>query len=91
MLQTTRGVIEQLLLRAGKKEDDDDDAMENDQVSDSGYGTASASVAVTEDEDDVGGPELKRPRMVSDADWNVYRVVDAALRDFNEKFKAMWA
>jgi hypothetical protein len=96
VLMTIRGVIEQLLLRAEKAEDDEDEtqnASELDSQSiapDSGYGTGSVDTSVA-DEDIADGPELKRPRMVSDRDWNVYLVVDAALREFNTKFKEMWA
>jgi hypothetical protein len=97
-LMTVRGVIEQLLVRAEKThaEDDDDDAAtqapsEMDSVAvDSGYGTGSVGASIA-DEDIADGPELKRPRMVSDRDWQVYVVVDATFREFNEKFKAMWA
>jgi hypothetical protein len=94
VLMTVRGVVEQLLLRAGmpdgKDEDDQAEAgteVEEQSVLDSGYGTGTA----VDDDDLVDGPELKRPRAVSDRDWQVYVVIDAALREFNEKFKAMWA
>jgi hypothetical protein len=94
ILMTVRGVVEQLLLRAGMPDgkDDDDQAeagteVEEQSVLDSGYGTGTA----VDDDDLVDGPELKRPRAVSDRDWQVYVVIDAALREFNEKFKAMWA
>jgi hypothetical protein len=34
---------------------------------------------------------FERPAGVSDSDWALYTVANGALRDFNEKFKAMWA
>jgi hypothetical protein len=100
VLMTIRGVVEQMLLRAGAEQKDNEAEVDTSEVQssddldsaavDSGYGTGSVDVSI-EDEDPVDGPELKRPRMVSDEDWQVYVVIDAALREFNEKFKAMWA
>jgi hypothetical protein len=36
-------------------------------------------------------PGFARPSGVSNKDWRVYEVVNAALTDFEAKFKAMWA
>ncbi|KAJ7605051.1 hypothetical protein DFH06DRAFT_1275646 [Mycena polygramma] len=43
-----------------------------------------------ETEDDAG-PGFQRPPGVQDRDWKLYTVASGALRDFDEKFKAMWA
>ncbi|KAJ6601172.1 hypothetical protein DFH09DRAFT_1257794 [Mycena vulgaris] len=45
------------------------------------------------DEDDQvpGTDDFERPTGVSESDWRLYTVVREALREFDEKFKAMWA
>ncbi|KAJ6489614.1 hypothetical protein C8R47DRAFT_1177216 [Mycena vitilis] len=43
-----------------------------------------------EAEDDAGSG-FQRPPGVQDRDWKLYTVASGALRDFDEKFKAMWA
>jgi ATP-dependent RNA helicase DDX60 len=88
-LMTIRGVVEQLLLRAAGA-----DGAASDVNTDSGYGTGAASsdLAEVEDEEEQSEEsEFRRPLGVGDADWQVYRVIDSALKEFNKKYKAMWA
>ncbi|EIN08256.1 P-loop containing nucleoside triphosphate hydrolase protein [Punctularia strigosozonata HHB-11173 SS5] len=49
------------------------------------------------DEEDVAqitdslGTPVQKPKDVSELDWKVYEMINAAHAEFNEKFKAMWA
>lgn len=92
-LMTIRGVVEELMVKASKQQHDGEGSA--DEEDDSGYATGTApSVDPAEADDDAGAadaPEFKRPVNVTDEDWRVYEVVDRALREFNAKFKAMWA
>ncbi|KDQ52162.1 hypothetical protein JAAARDRAFT_73245 [Jaapia argillacea MUCL 33604] len=91
-LTTVRGVLEQLLTNASKEAASSaasvDESSERGDV-DSGYGTFDPAEA--DDEGDGIAGEFKRPAGVTDQDWRVFEVVDGALREFNEKFKKMWA
>lgn len=103
-LMTVRGVIEDLITQASThsakaqeealnehKDDGEDEAI----YSDSGYATGTVvSVDPIEADEGLAGddsPELNRPKNVTDKDWRVYTVIDAALKEFNAKYKAMWA
>ncbi|KAF7337798.1 hypothetical protein MSAN_02253900 [Mycena sanguinolenta] len=47
-----------------------------------------------EDETETGGElegDFERPAGVSDGDWKLYKIASGALKDFDEKFRAMWA
>jgi hypothetical protein len=89
---TVRGVLEQLLQRRSASAKA---AMLNEDVVedvDSEY-----TPVMWEDEEDTEKQEenathdLKRPNGVSNADWRMFEVVNGALEEFNEKYKAMWA
>jgi hypothetical protein len=91
-LMTVRGVLEQLLQRRSASTKA---AMLNEDVVedvDSEY-----TPVMWEDEEDTEKQEenathdLKRPNGVSNADWRMFEVVNGALEEFNEKYKAMWA
>ncbi|KAG1823796.1 uncharacterized protein BJ212DRAFT_703338 [Suillus subaureus] len=99
-LMTVRGVLEQLLQK--RSADDKGATLENADLSeeaDSGY--ASLDPVQWEDEEETSWkPEQgkwespcdsQRPQGVSGADWRVFEVVNGALEEFHEKFKAMWA
>lgn len=87
-LMTIRSALEQLLLKASQEAAQTDSGV--DEEMDSGYGTLDPAEMDTDDI--VTGDEgFKRPRGVSDLDWKVYEVVDGALREFDEKYRAMWA
>ncbi|KAJ7686854.1 hypothetical protein B0H17DRAFT_1071320 [Mycena rosella] len=48
--------------------------------------------AEMEEDDEVhGGDDFERPPGVDDSDWKLYTTAREVLREFNEKFKAMWA
>ncbi|KAG1903002.1 uncharacterized protein F5891DRAFT_111844 [Suillus fuscotomentosus] len=100
-LMTVRGVLEQLLQKGsiGGKGATPGNA-DLDEEADSGY--ASLDPVQWEDEEEEasgkqgqGGWEFthdsQRPPGVSGADWRVFEVVNGALEEFHEKFKAMWA
>ncbi|KAJ6520487.1 hypothetical protein C8R45DRAFT_1205447 [Mycena sanguinolenta] len=47
-----------------------------------------------DDETETGGElegDFPRPAGVSDGDWMLYKVASGALKEFDEKFRAMWA
>jgi hypothetical protein len=92
-LMTIRGALEQLLLKASSAEPDVQESV-GDTEDDSGYVGTASSIDLGEADDEEGvsdNSNFKRPQGVGDADWRVYEVVDKALREFNAKFKAMWA
>jgi hypothetical protein len=35
--------------------------------------------------------DMQRPAEVTERDWKLYSIVSDALREFDEKFRAMWA
>ncbi|KAJ7084759.1 hypothetical protein C8R43DRAFT_1115430 [Mycena crocata] len=51
--------------------------------------------AEADDEDDEealpGETDFQRPEGVGDSDWKLYTIVNGVRREFDEKFKAMWA
>lgn len=89
-LMTIRNVLEQLLLKASKEATRAEPEVDEDLEVDSGYGSFDPAEADGDDNDESGA-SFKRPKGVSDLDWKVYEVVDGALREFEEKYKAMWA
>ncbi|KAG2134032.1 uncharacterized protein EDB93DRAFT_852671 [Suillus bovinus] len=97
-LMTVRGVLEQLIQKRSAAEKDATSGNEDlSEDVDSGY--ASLQWEDEEEEDDASGKQgrgelthdSQRPRGVSGADWRVFEVVNGALEEFHEKFKAMWA
>jgi hypothetical protein len=90
-MMTIRSALEQLLLKASQEAiQTEPDVNENPEM-DSAYATFDPAEM---DEDDGGGPDdegFNRPKGVTDLDWKVYKVVDGALREFDEKYRAMWA
>lgn len=89
-LMTVRSALEQLLVKASGevKEEEEEEGVDDLEV-DSGY--FSADVGDDQEDSAASGPEFKRPTRVSDRDWRVYEVVDGVLREFEEKYKKMWA
>jgi hypothetical protein len=92
-LMTVRTSLEQLLLKASQEAEanaasvDDEDALDVD----SGYGSFEPGEMDDDGELGSGETNFKRPGGVVDRDWRVYEVVNAATREFEEKYKAMWA
>ncbi|KAG1725071.1 uncharacterized protein EDB91DRAFT_1169407 [Suillus paluster] len=99
-LMTARGVLEQLLKRsAGEKDAMPEDENLGEEVD---SGCASLEPVGWEDEDEEESEEQghgeretthdsQKRRGASSADWRVFEVVNGALEEFDEKFKAMWA
>ncbi|KAG1840478.1 hypothetical protein DFJ58DRAFT_858214 [Suillus subalutaceus] len=100
-LVTVRGVLEQLLQKTfvGDKGATPENADLSEEA-DSGY--ASLDPVQWEDEEEETSwkqeqgkgestCDSQRPRGVSGADWRVFEVVNGALEEFHEKYKAMWA
>ncbi|KAF7974023.1 hypothetical protein HWV62_13539 [Athelia sp. TMB] len=89
-LMTIRSALEQLLLKASKEAKSAAQELEEDALElDSGYG--SFDPAEMDGDADESGADFKRPKGVNDLDWKTYEVVDGTLREFEEKFKAIWA
>ncbi|KAF8958161.1 hypothetical protein BDZ97DRAFT_66327 [Flammula alnicola] len=98
-LMTVKAALEKLLLRTSKDAVPDEefqgDANELDdyQFQDSTEDPEidNSSENTVNDTDDRAGQGFERPANVSALDWKVYSVVDEVCREFEEKFKAMWA
>jgi len=100
-LRTVHGVLDQLLQRRSSSTMPDDEDLHED-VDNSGY-TLLDRVGWEEEEEEGSEKQeqekrdsemvrdSQRPRGVSSADWRVFKVVDGALEEFHEKYKAMWA
>ncbi|KIJ59959.1 hypothetical protein HYDPIDRAFT_161677 [Hydnomerulius pinastri MD-312] len=94
-LKTVRGVLEQLILKKGGSNMEEGEEVDDDL--DSGFIEVDDPTEKEEDPEDDGDEQVKqvgsvlRPSGVSDADWRVFEVVNGAMEEFNEKFKAMWA
>jgi len=88
---TIRNVLEQLLLKASQEAARTDSDVNENAEMDSGYGTLDPAEMDADEGPGANGEGFKRPRGVSDLDWKVYEVVDGALREFEEKYQAMWA
>lgn len=94
-LITVKTALEQLLIKASKEATSTDpSSVESDDI-DSGYGTFDP--AETERDDPVDEIDIEettsgfqRPVAVTDNDWRVYQVVNAAASEFETKFRAMW-
>jgi hypothetical protein len=86
---TIRNVLEQLLLNASKEADHSVDEIQLE--SDSGYVTIDPAESDMDGGQGISDEGFKRPKGVGDLDWKVYEVVDGALREFEEKYRAMWA
>ncbi|OCH85272.1 P-loop containing nucleoside triphosphate hydrolase protein [Obba rivulosa] len=82
-LKTVRAGIVQLLQRSANG-----DGPESGDV-DSGYSSVDPTDGTGESSDD--NETIKRPYGVSDEDWKVYETIDAVTKEFEVKFKAMWA
>lgn len=84
-LKTIRSTIEHLLLRsAGSNPSSEVDL--DDEMNIGGVNLAEAELS-----EDADGMTIKRPPGVSDRDWRVFEVVDLVTKEFDEKFRAMWA
>ncbi|KZP15484.1 P-loop containing nucleoside triphosphate hydrolase protein [Athelia psychrophila] len=89
-LMTIKNALEQLLLKAAQEATQVGQEVQPAVELDS----ECVSFDHTEIDDgdaDEGGTEFKRPKGVKDNDWKVYEVVSGALKEFEEKFKAIWA
>ena len=84
-LKTIRSTIEHLLLRSANG-DPSSEADLDDEMNIGGVNLAEADL-----DDDTGSATIKRPPGVSDRDWKVFEISDLVTREFDEKFKAMWA
>ncbi|KAI9567890.1 hypothetical protein HD554DRAFT_2314563 [Boletus coccyginus] len=103
-LMTMRGVLDQLIMRkqgCGEGSDTGEDEGEGGSL-DSGFIDVGDPTEKDEDGDgeDEGGKRSVRvesgvgrvkPSWVAKRDWRVLEVVFEATREFDEKFKAMWA
>jgi len=83
-MTTVRGTIEKLLTRVSKEiaVDPEDEIPDVDRDFEES------------DEDETSGKNpstFSRPTGVTDGDWRVYEVFDEALRELEQKFRAMWA
>ncbi|KAJ7083417.1 hypothetical protein B0H15DRAFT_425762 [Mycena belliarum] len=84
VLATIENALKQLLQAASSSAAEADDTvlvdpaeMEDDVADDESLGTSTG--------------DFERPAGVRDGDWRLYTVARGALREFEEKFKAMWA
>ncbi|KAG1852486.1 hypothetical protein F4604DRAFT_1296933 [Suillus subluteus] len=100
-LMAVRGVLEQLIQTksVGEKGATSENVDLSEEV-DSRYASLDPVQWEDEEEEASGKQEQgrsesthdsQRPRGVSSADWRVFEVVNGALEEFHEKFKAMWA
>lgn len=89
VLMSIRSVLEQLLVKASK-DASHDGANAEEEATDSGYHSFDPAEMDGGDNENVG-EGFERPKGVGNLDWKVYEVVDGALREFQEKFVAMWA
>jgi len=89
-LMSIRGVLEQLLLKASREATETNTGIDRELEENNGFESYDPS-EMDGDEGVVGTDGFKRPRGVGNLDWKVYEVVDGALREFEEKFRAMWA
>ncbi|KAF7347281.1 hypothetical protein MVEN_01483200 [Mycena venus] len=91
-LTTIQNSLKQLLMavpanaEANDPQLHDPAEMEEEDDSEAGGVTDSEAGGVTDSEAD-----FQRPAGVKDRDWKLYTIANGALRDFDEKFKAMWA
>jgi len=88
-LQTVEAALKQLLTHASKDSKAEPDQGVHDPVDDA------EEMYIDVDEDHEEGVEhtsaAPRQEGLSDSDWNVYNVVTQVSKEFQEKFKAMWA
>ncbi|OAX31611.1 P-loop containing nucleoside triphosphate hydrolase protein, partial [Rhizopogon vinicolor AM-OR11-026] len=94
-LLTVRGVLEQLLQRrsaSGKDTMVDEDDIED---VDNGYAAVGWDDGESSEKEEQEGRDAthhsQKPHDMSGMDWRVFEVVNGALEEFHEKFKAMWA
>jgi hypothetical protein len=88
---TIRNELQQLLVKASREATQADHSVDEDLEMDDGYGTLDPAENDMEEGQGSGDEGFKRPKGVSDLDWKVYEVVDGALREYEEKYRAMWA
>ncbi|EKM57510.1 uncharacterized protein PHACADRAFT_192658 [Phanerochaete carnosa HHB-10118-sp] len=85
-LKTIRSTIEHLLLKSTSGESSAEADLD-DEMNIGGVNLAEAE----DDENGSDGTTIKRPPGVSDRDWRVFEVADLVTKEFDEKFRAMWA
>lgn len=88
VLMTIRSVLWQLLVKVSRDSAHEGTDAE-EEVMDSAYDSFDLAEMDEHEEDVDKGSE--RPKGVRNLDWNVYEVVDGALKEFQEKFGNMWA
>jgi hypothetical protein len=87
-LQTVEAALKQLLTQASKDSKAEADQGMLDPVDD----MEEMYIDSEDDEEDAGqASDAPRQEGLSDSDWNVYNVVTQVCKEFQEKFKAMWA
>lgn len=93
MLVAASKSSERYLLSRSIGQDQDQDLEASSEVDSGSYHTLDLTEVddVEELEDDDIPGEFKRPKGVSERDWKVYEVVNAVVKEFEPKFKAMWA
>jgi len=89
-LMTIKSALEQLLLKAAQEATQAAQEVKSAVELDSGYGPFDPA-EINDDDADEDGTKFKRPKGVRDRDWRVYEVVSGAVKEFEEKFKAIWA
>lgn len=90
-LMTIRTVLEQLLLKASQEAAQANNGANGEMDENSGFGLYDLGEMDAIEGETVDDGGFKRPKGVGDRDWKVYEVVDGALREFEEKYRAMWA
>ncbi|KAA1476464.1 P-loop containing nucleoside triphosphate hydrolase protein [Dentipellis sp. KUC8613] len=91
-LMSLRGDLEQLIMKMSKNAAAQADVGIDDDAVDSGYQSGDSTDESMQDNEALGQDAgITRPSRVPDRDWAVYEVVNGAVNEFGEKFKAMWA
>jgi hypothetical protein len=85
-LVTVKAALQQLLLKTSNEA-----ASQSDDLDGGGETYAVDHDEVDTDEDDGEGSDFVRPPAISNGDWKVYEVVRDVHKEFDEKFRAMWA
>lgn len=86
-LKTIRATVEHLLLRTTGGAGGSSVEGGDDEIAVAGVNGAEVEF----DDEHTDGDSVARPLGVSDRDWKVFEVVDMVTKEFDEKFRAMWA
>ena len=85
-LATVKAALQQLLLKTSSEA-----ASQHDDLEGGGETYAVDPDEGDTDEDDGEESDFVRPSAISNGDWKVYEVVRDVHKEFNEKFREMWA